>query len=728
MSKRRYRLCPVLMACLALTVSAQEPTQQQDAILILDASGSMWGQIEGVNKIVIAKDVVEGLVRGLPEEQRLGLVAYGHRKKGDCSDIQTLADVGADRAALIKQIRALSPVGMTPLTKSVERAANELNYTRNAATVILVSDGLETCDADPCALARTLEENGLDFTVHVIGFDVTEEERKGLQCIAAETGGEFLAADSATELNEALAQVAMAPDGADASDAAGEAVPQIVALKATMLQNGPDIQSKLNWRVTDNVSGETVFAKDNGGYIDFEVVPGDYVAEAVWTGWPHQDDRYKGEKRGVKEFTVAAAPLVVTVPIDLAIPVTLEAKVEVAEGNPVEVRWSGPDDLGANITVNRLDDGPRDQIYFNVAQRSRDAYAKAAEKDGRPRSDLDTNGDGVFDQDDIAITDVGGPSIEGNYEVRYVLASPRLILARVPLTVTDSGYTVSAPAEVPAASEFQVEWSGQMTDGDFVTIVKAGLSKAFTPFGGRPRLQQGVPMELVAPAEPGDYEIRYVLANGYTTYPGMQHAVQAVQPIQVLPVQADVSAPAEVVGGSMITVGLTPVPGQGWEDDYVSLVEPGAQKFNRDSWGSLKKSKDGGKTLQFQAPNIDGDYELVYFLAPGDKPLARKSVVVNRAEATVDAPDSVKAGVDFQVRFTGPRYRGDRIIVAPADVEDNAMWRWNANYGFGVKVGETEGTVRGGFKATKQPGEYVVRYVTGHQHQTLARDTLTVTE
>ncbi|MCB1844153.1 MAG: VWA domain-containing protein, partial [Halioglobus sp.] len=90
-----------------LPALSQQPAAKtpKDAILILDASGSMWGQIDGVNKIVIAKDVVEGLVRGLPAEQRLGLVAYGHRRESDCADIETLADIGAARADVITKLR-----------------------------------------------------------------------------------------------------------------------------------------------------------------------------------------------------------------------------------------------------------------------------------------------------------------------------------------------------------------------------------------------------------------------------------------------------------------------------------------------------------------------------------------------------------------------------------------------------------------------------------------------
>ncbi|MCB1678268.1 MAG: VWA domain-containing protein [Halioglobus sp.] len=709
----------------SFTASAQEAgTASRDVILVLDASGSMWGQIEGVNKIVIARDVVEGLVRSLPGNQRLGLVAYGHRKKGDCSDIQTLAEVGADRSGLIEQIRGVTPVGMTPLSGSVEHAAEELNYKENAATVILVSDGLETCDADPCALAQLLEEKGLDFTVHVIGFDVTEQERRGLACIARETGGEFLAADNADELTAALSQVAMG-DSAPA-DGGSQPQPQTVALKATMLRNGPDIQSQINWVVTPGDGGDPVFSRDDAGYVDFEVPPGDYVATATWTGWPHSGERVAGDKVGSRAFTVASAPVVVTVPIDLGIPVTLEADAAIVEGNPVSVAWSGPDDLGASITVNRPDDGPREQIYFTPTQRARDAYHKEAQRQGATAASLDTNGDGRFDQDDTARTQIGGPSVEGDYEVRYVLGRPRLILARAPLRVSDGGYSVSAPAQVNAASKFKVQWRGALTPGDFITMEKAGTRAAYTP-GGHARLRDGVPAELTAYAEPGDYEVRYVLANGYTTYGGMQHAVQASAPVRVMPVEAAVSGPSEIVGGSVIAVAVTPVAGDDWGDDYVSLIEAGANKYNRASWQVLSKGRDAGTRVEFQVPNVAGDYEIAYFLAPGNKVLARQPIRVTRAAASVDAPDTVRVGESFKVAYTGPGYRGDRVVMVRADKSDNSMFNATVAYGFAATGSSGSGTVNGA-KAANAPGDYEVRYTTGLQHQVLARHKVTVVE
>lgn len=716
--------CLTIATGLTLVLGAPTLAQDKapkDTILILDASGSMWGQIDGINKIVIAKDTVESLVRGLPAEQRLGMVAYGHRKEGDCSDIETLADVGADRDTVIKQIRNLSPKGKTPLTKSVQHSAEALNYTKNAANIILVSDGLETCEADPCALARTLEENGLDFTVHVVGFDVTEEERKGLVCIAEETGGQFMSADNAEQLTEALTHVAMAE--IEAGEPTG--VPQVVSLKATILKGGPDIQKDLNWTVVSNETGETVFEAENAGYVDFEVTPGTYRATAVWTGWPHDNDRYSSDKTGQAEFVIDTAPTVVTVPIDLDIPFGLEADQSVAEGQPVTVTWFGPDDLSTTISTNALDDSPRRSIYFSPGQRARDAYEKAATADG---IDIDTNGDGTFDQSDEAQTRIGGPTISGEYEVRYTLNEPRVILARLPLTVTDTDYMLAAPDTVAAASEFSVDWTGPYNRDDFLTIIEKDSEDVFRR-GFTSRTVEGEAVTMTAPAEPGDYEIRYILTNGYTLYPGMQRVVQASIPIKVEDIGASITAPERAVGGSTIRIEID-TPGDDWADDTVSVIEPGAVKTNADARYALYRVQTDTGAFDIRVPAIAGDYEIAYFLNPGSRVLTRQPITITQAEADVSAPDTVKMGTAFSVAYSGDAFSGDRIIICPADTPDNKMWQWGANYGFFVQDGETSGLISETKAARifKTPGAYEVRYISGTQNVVLARDAFTVTE
>ena len=61
-------------------------------MLILDGSGSMWGRIDGRPKIEIARESVDGMLADWPEERGIGLMAYGHRREGDCSDIEVLAE------------------------------------------------------------------------------------------------------------------------------------------------------------------------------------------------------------------------------------------------------------------------------------------------------------------------------------------------------------------------------------------------------------------------------------------------------------------------------------------------------------------------------------------------------------------------------------------------------------------------------------------------------------
>ena len=197
------------VALLAALLAAPLPVQAADApadlILILDASGSMWGQIEGENKIVIARRVLGDLVDGLPEGKRVSLIAYGHRRDGDCADIETITPLGPlDRGALKSRVNALNPKGKTPITASVQQAFAQLEGSDAGATVILVSDGLETCGGDPCAAVRAAKESGIRFVLHVVGFDVAKEDVSSLECAAQAGDGLFLSAENAGQLSAAL--------------------------------------------------------------------------------------------------------------------------------------------------------------------------------------------------------------------------------------------------------------------------------------------------------------------------------------------------------------------------------------------------------------------------------------------------------------------------------------------------------------------------------------------
>ena len=207
---RQIRLhCLVLLFGLillpALSLAGNAKHERGQVMLVMDASGSMWGKISGRPKIAIARDVVRELMTNWDETLDLGLSAYGHRRKNDCGDIQTLRPVSKPKpGAVAKLVDQLNPKGKTPLSEAVKRAADSLKYEERQAIVILVSDGEETCNADPCAVGKALEAAGVDFTAHVVGFAIDKKKQAGLRCLAKQTGGSFFEASDAPSLLQAL--------------------------------------------------------------------------------------------------------------------------------------------------------------------------------------------------------------------------------------------------------------------------------------------------------------------------------------------------------------------------------------------------------------------------------------------------------------------------------------------------------------------------------------------
>ena len=203
-------ICVLAMAAFSTIVSAQE---KSSTVIILDASGSMWGQIKGKPKMDIAKETLSKVVKDWSPQDELGLTVYGHRKKSDCNDIETVIPVGkVDKNEILSVVEKIQPKGKTPISRSLRKVADEIKYTEKKATIILISDGKESCDADPCSTAKFLEKEGIDFVAHVIGFDVDKNTTDQLQCIAANTGGLYFSASNAEELNVALQAVVALPD------------------------------------------------------------------------------------------------------------------------------------------------------------------------------------------------------------------------------------------------------------------------------------------------------------------------------------------------------------------------------------------------------------------------------------------------------------------------------------------------------------------------------------
>ena len=201
---------PAIGLALALSASASvaQPSDHV-SILILDASGSMWGQLDdGKSKIEVARTVMADFFARRDPQEPLGVIAYGHRQRGDCLDIEVVAPPGVyDAANLSGHLAKISPRGMTPISESLRIAAHQIPRTAERADIILVTDGLETCDADPCAMAAELAVQGVSIRAHVVGFGLTTEQANAMRCVADTTGGLLLTPQSGSELSAALARI-----------------------------------------------------------------------------------------------------------------------------------------------------------------------------------------------------------------------------------------------------------------------------------------------------------------------------------------------------------------------------------------------------------------------------------------------------------------------------------------------------------------------------------------
>ncbi len=197
----------LILLMLSSTITAKA-SSYPEVTFILDASGSMLGKAGDKTKMDAAKAALSQIIPGLAPEVKVGLVAYGHRRKGDCTDIEMLIKMGSnDRNALLEKVKTLQPKGKTPITGAVTMVVDQLKTKENETTIVLISDGIETCATDPCRAVKDIKNTGIKFILHIVGFGVSKEENQQLDCLAKAGGGKYLEANDTQSLLVALNNV-----------------------------------------------------------------------------------------------------------------------------------------------------------------------------------------------------------------------------------------------------------------------------------------------------------------------------------------------------------------------------------------------------------------------------------------------------------------------------------------------------------------------------------------
>ncbi|HEY0919120.1 vWA domain-containing protein [Devosia sp.] len=609
------RAIAAFLLCIALAFGttaavAQEAPAAGKTILVLDASGSMWGQIDGVAKIEIAREVIGGLLETLPAGLELGLTAYGHREKGNCDDIESLVAPAAGTAEAIRAaVAGLSPKGMTPLSHAVQLAAEELKYEEHKATVILVSDGIETCEVDPCAVGADLERLGVDFTAHVIGFDVAEEEaRAQLQCLAENTGGRFLTAANADELSSALEQVSAAAPEPEPEPAA--ALPAATVAAAAEAPLGATIP--VDWTGPDAKNDYIAVARPDARGSDYENYAYTREGSPAQLLMPAEPGAYEIRYIRHEGAEILARAAITVVEVEASVSGAAEAPL----GATIPVDWTGPNEKGDYIAVARPD--ARGSDYENYA------YTR----EGSPARLL-------------------MPSEPGDYELRYILHQDATILATAPIKVVAVQASVTAPAEAAMGATIAVDWTGPAEKNDYIAVARPDARGS--DYENYVYTRDGSPAKLLMPSEPGDYELRYILHQDAT--------ILATAPIKVVAVEASVAAAAEAAMGATIPVDWT---GPGEDGDYIAVAAPDARGSDYENYVYTRD----GSPAQLLMPSAPGEYEIRYVLNQDAKVLATTRIEVTPVAATLAAAGRAPAGSAIEVDWTGPGYDGDYLTVA----------------------------------------------------------------
>jgi len=276
---RVFRTAATLAALWLMAMSAVAQDRSDGVYIIYDSSNSMWGALpDETRKYEAARTAMRALSGQDFGDRDVALRMYGHRRRDDCGDSELVvpwSDPSAVAADMVSAMEAVRPTGRTPIDRSLRAALEDFGDRRG--TIILISDGIESCDADPCALVQAWRDRDVAITVHVVGLGLRGKERTAMQCIADAAGTEYRDAFSTGELIEGLGAAVETAVATGERPEAGEPDP---APQAT------EPLTKLTVTTADGIRrrGKAIFTPVDGGepvevetFSNSRLPPGDYI-------------------------------------------------------------------------------------------------------------------------------------------------------------------------------------------------------------------------------------------------------------------------------------------------------------------------------------------------------------------------------------------------------------------------------------------------------------------
>jgi Ca-activated chloride channel family protein len=206
---------------------------------------------------------------------------------------------------------------------------------------------------------------------------------------------------------------------------------------------------------------------------------------------------------------------------------------------------------------------------------------------------------------------VQAPSDPGTYEVRYILGQGSKLLAKTTIEIKAVSASLQAPASANMASLFEVSWQGPNNQSDYIAIArpdqKPGSQITYT------YTNKGSPLEVRAPSDPGNYEVRYILGRG--------SKLLAKTTITINPVTAKVHPPASANVNAEFEVKWQ---GPDYKSDYISIARPNQRPGSYVTYTYTYR----GNPVKIKAPKEPGAYEVRYILGRGSKLLDKANITI----------------------------------------------------------------------------------------------------
>ena len=199
-----------------------------------------------------------------------------------------------------------------------------------------------------------------------------------------------------------------------------------------------------------------------------------------------------------------------------------------------------------------------------------------------------------------------------------------------------------------------VSLQGEFDPLDFVAIVPADA-----PEGKYDAYQYARSKEvaLTAPEVAGAYELRVLSKT--SPYPTISR-----QTIEVTAVSATLTVPESVEAGANFDVQWQ---GPGHDREFITVVKADAPEHFYETYVYAGDSP----TVTLRAPDEPGDYEVRYLSAQKYYTVGSAPLTIAGTTATLEAPDSVAAGADVEVRWTGPGNPLDFLTIVPAGAAES---------------------------------------------------------